>query len=126
MKRSRASLFLLRGAAVAALVTAIPAFGQDDPESLLPPGFDDPATVPTPEGNQTATPTPPPPSPTPSGVPAPGPGEPAVEESSEEDLNDVLPIDLISSGIELPEHSRRPTDFVGALTPGNWGFAENA
>ena len=49
MKRSRNNL-LAAGAAVAALLIAIPAFGQDDPESLLPPGFDDPSTVQPPAG----------------------------------------------------------------------------
>jgi hypothetical protein len=127
MKRSRASLYLLRGVAAAALITAIPAFGQDDPESLLPPGFGDPATVPPPEKEPDRTPVPaPPPSSTPSAVPAAGPDGEAVEESSEDDLDDILPIDLISSGIELPDHARRPTDCVGPLTPGTWGFAENA
>jgi hypothetical protein len=125
MKRSRPS-FLLLGAAAAALISAIPAFGQDDPESLLPPGFNDPVTPPPPEKEPDPIPTPPPPSSTPSGVPAVGPDGEPVEESSEEDLDDILPIDLISSGIELPDHARRPTDFVGPLTPGNWGFAENA
>lgn len=123
MKRSRASILLLGGAAAVALVTAIPAFGQDDPESLLPPGFDDPVAPPE---DEPPPPPPPPPSTTPSGPSAEDPGEPGAEGEDEDELDDILPIDLISSGIELPQHARRPTDFVGPLTPGNWGFAENA
>src|SRR5687768_7051168 len=128
MKRSRTSFIAIAGAAAALLIT-IPAFGQqeEDPESLLPPGFEDPGTLPPPEKNQAAGPTTPPPPPPPlaPGAPLTPDGEPAVEESADEDL-ELLPIDLISSGIELPDHARRPTDRVGPLTPDNWGLRENA
>src|SRR5687768_8711267 len=43
--RHRAKLFLVVGAALA---VTIPALAQDQPESLLPPGFEEPAPSPTP------------------------------------------------------------------------------
>ena len=62
MKSSRAKHFLLAGAA--ALLMAIPAASQETPESLLPPGFSDPETLPPPAPKEAPapdrqTPTPP-------------------------------------------------------------------
>src|SRR5687768_16806803 len=103
MKRWRAEHLALAGAAV--LLAAIPAFGQqdDEPESLLPPGFDDPQPQPEPEPerNQT-TPAPRPgPAPAPPGAPIGPDGELAPEDAAAEDL-EALQIDPITSGIELP------------------------
>src|SRR5436190_10005656 len=59
MKSSRSKVSLLAGGA--ALLIAIPALSQDRrPESLLPPGFNDPQNLPPPEK---ATPVPRPPRP---------------------------------------------------------------
>ncbi len=127
MQPWRARLLLLAGSA--SLLVAIPASGQQEkaPESLLPPGFEDPATLPQREQDP-ATPAPGPAraTPTPGTPPAPSPdGDPAVEDIAEDDLEE-LDFSAISSGIELPESARRPTSPVGPLTPGNWGFADNA
>lgn len=43
---------LLIGAAAAAVALALPALAQDQPESLLPPGFGDPAPAPQPATNE--------------------------------------------------------------------------
>jgi len=49
---------LLGAAGTTALVLALPAIGQDSPESLLPPGFSDPAPAPTPPDPSPAAPGP--------------------------------------------------------------------
>jgi hypothetical protein len=125
MKRSRAN-YLALGAAVA-LLAAIPAFGQqdDEPESLLPPGFEDPQTPPEPRPDDT-TPAPrPTPAPAPPGTPIGPDGTPAVEDAAAQDLA-ALQTHPITSGIELPDRARRPTDVVGPLTPENRGLPATA
>jgi hypothetical protein len=127
MKRWRAELLLLSGAAALAFGLA-PAFGQQEraPESLLPPGFGEPdAPAPKEDPGNAATP-----------APVPAPGEPAlpgvlrppglgdqitIEDAAEGDLEDLAELDL-PPPIELPEESRRPTDIVGPLRPENWGL----
>ena len=125
MKPWRNKLLLLGGAA--ALAVAIPALSQETPESLLPPGFEDPATVPPPETN-TVSPTPAP------GVPeqpserraAPSPeSDTVVEDSASEDLEALAAIE-VEPPIEIPDFARRPTDFVGVIGPGEWGLDSNA
>lgn len=122
--------WLLAGLATVAL--AIPALGQDAPESLLPPGFGD---SPPPEV------TPPPP---PSQAPANGqqPGAPPSqdetaslpelllnndeataeggEEGEEEDE------ELARLKFDLPEYARRSLDHIGVLTPRNKGLGRDA
>jgi hypothetical protein len=135
MKPLRAKLLLLAGGA--ALAFAIPAMGQRDsqrgggPESLLPPGFGEPPPpapkapapkAPAPDG-PAATPAPasPPPSPAP-----PRPGAPLeVEDAAAEDL-EGLAERALPPPIEIPEGSRRPTNPVGPLRPGNWGLGLDA
>jgi len=57
MKSWPAKALLLASAAVA--LAALPALGQDNPESLLPPGFNEPQTPPPPEKAGPAPRTPP-------------------------------------------------------------------
>ena len=131
MKRWRARYLLLAGAA--GLAFALPAAGQRDrePESLLPPGFGEPAPPPKKEeplaGEEPkATPTPLPPT-----LPEPAPGAgpavdaPVIENSAIEDL-EALAAQQAPPPIEIPEESRRPTDVVGPLTPDNRGLQFDA
>jgi hypothetical protein len=126
MKPWRTSLLLLGGAAAVAF--ALPAAGQRDqsPESILPPGFgEQPAPPPAPKADEPpengAEPAAPPETRQPSAAPA-GPQESGVVavESAE-----TLPTEALVEAppaIEIPEESRRPTDVVGPLQPGNWGL----
>jgi hypothetical protein len=126
MKRSRIKLLSLAGAA-SLLALAIPALGQDEkaPESLLPPGFGDPV-APPPREQDPAAPAAPKASPARPALPGEAAdGEPAVEDAAAEDL-EQLALAAASRGIEIPDSSRRRTDFVGPLTPANWGLGPAA
>lgn len=125
MKRWRNKFLSLAG--VAALAMAIPAASQEAPESLLPPGFDDPS-APLPQ-RQNAPPPSRPQAPAASSVAAPAAtggedGAMGIENSAATDL-DALSAD-IPKPIEIPDMARRPIDMVGPLTPGNWGLQSNA
>jgi hypothetical protein len=125
---------LLAGAAV--LLAAIPASGQDRaPESLLPPGFGDPQTLPpaenkaAPQPRNDARPQPseaaPPPAP--SAVPAEdaqltGNAIGDVEQVALDQAVIVRPLNYFT----VPEGAERPVDPVGPLEPGNFGLAPDA
>src|SRR3546814_11633910 len=119
MKRWRTKLALLGGAA--ALGLAIPAIGQEAPESLLPPGFGDPETLPPPVEQP---PAPPP------GTPVVPPEMPVVQSPTlpmSEDELEALEEELdLPEPIEIPDASRRPLDLVGPLGPPLWGLALGA
>jgi hypothetical protein len=129
MKPWRSKLLLLGGAA--ALALAIPALGQEAPESLLPPGFGEPDAPPPPPQQQTPPPGTPAPSATPGGpagpVPpqrrAPPPRQPVIS-SGEEDLAALEA--LLPDPIEIPEASRRPVEIIGPLGPENGGLGMGA
>ncbi|MFC7497632.1 hypothetical protein ACFQRC_00155 [Enterovirga sp. GCM10030262] len=116
MKRWRNKLLLLGGAAVLGL--AIPALGQEAPESLLPPGFGDPG-APLPAPVET-TPAPRPSAPAPAPVSAPPP--PGLTEEDPEALDEAE----LPKPIEIPDASRRSIDIVGPLGPGEWGLGTGA
>lgn len=130
MKPLRAKLLFLAGGA--ALVFAIPAMGQRDnqrgggPESLLPPGFGEP---PPPAPKAPTPDTPSAPSPSSPAPPAPAPPRAGdslvVEDAAAEDL-EALARQALPPPIEIPESSRRPTNPVGPLRPGNWGLGQGA
>jgi hypothetical protein len=128
MKPLRAKLLLLAGGA--ALAFAIPAMGQREkgPESLLPPGFGEPPPPAPKAPSPDAPETPPPSSPAP---PAPSPPRPRtsapleIEDAAAEDL-EALAQQNLPPPIEIPEDSRRPTNPVGPLRPGNWGLGLDA
>lgn len=127
--RSWASKRLAAGAACGLVLAAIaiPALGQEAPESLLPPGFGDPVPAPAPTP---AAPGAPAPAPTPGAAPTPLlPGgetlapdeEQALDEQAadEEETAEADPFDL-------PPAARRSPDFVGVLTADNGGFGADA
>jgi hypothetical protein len=125
MKRPPSKVALAALAAGLATLLALPAAGQDAPESLLPPGFGDP--VPAREaapsspvrGDQQDVPTlslSPPPSSLPSAVPAGALGAEELPAAAEETAGPV----------ELPDYARRPMDMVGPLGPDATGLGVNA
>ena len=124
MKRWRTKLLLLGGAAAFGL--ALPALGQEAPESLLPPGFGEPeAPLPPPseQPTQPAQPAPGPSAPSSESQPGPPLRAPLIE-SSEEDLEALEA--LLPDPIEIPEASRRPVEIVGPLGPDGWGLGTGA
>lgn len=123
MKRWRSKFVFLAGAASLGFV-AIPAFSQDAPESLLPPGFGNSPEQPKQQEPSPETPQAPNPEPRPappSSQPLPGLSSFDSEGGDTEDLLADRP-----PPIEIPENARRSTDFVGVLEPGNWGLGANA
>jgi len=97
----------------------MPALGQDTPESLLPPGFDDPAPTPAPAPG-------PAPAPTRAAAPvAPVEGVTLPLDNSlgnvvEGEVPQAATVDL--SRYELPEFARHSLDRVGVLAAGNTAF----
>jgi hypothetical protein len=130
MKPLRAKLLLVAGGA--ALAFAIPATGQREkgPESLLPPGFGEPPP-PAPKAPPSEAPATPSPSPSAPAPAAPAPPRPRpvapleIEDAAAEDL-EALAQQNLPPPIEIPDESRRPTNPVGPLRPGNWGLGLDA
>jgi hypothetical protein len=129
--RLRAKALLLAGAG--ALVIALPVLGQsrDAPESILPPGFNDPQTLPPAENKAAPQQAPDRPASQP-GVPSAAPGAPSAPASGNT-LGDVEEVALDQAAIPrptnyftIPEGAARPTDFVGPLEPGNFGLGPSA
>ncbi|MDT9597856.1 hypothetical protein [Sphingosinicella rhizophila] len=121
MKPWRVKLLLLAG--VAAVAGSIPAISQEAPESLLPPGFDDPATLPAPAETPQQPKAAPQAVDTPSVAPSPG-SIVTIENAAQDDMETLGLVARVQA--ELPASSRRRTDFVGPLGPSNWGLGENA
>lgn len=116
---------LLIGGAALTLALAIPALAQERPESLLPPGFDDP---PAPATQNQAAPAPAPaPSTQPTtSPPAAGPSESAGVEMTDslsalEEATDEEP----PPQVEYPDRARRDPRFAGALDPTAVGLSAN-
>ena len=108
--RRPAKLLATAGLA-AALAVTIPAVAQDQPESLLPPGFGEqvPAPAPTPSPVENATSS------------ASG-RESGVEMiPMDQALADLVPIEM-PPAIELPEFARRDPSIVGPLPASQTGF----
>ncbi|MFD1612245.1 hypothetical protein ACFSCW_10570 [Sphingomonas tabacisoli] len=123
--RNWVSKRLLGGVALAAALGAfaIPAIGQQDqPESLLPPGFGDQPVSPTPAPGEATPPAAQP------GVPgAPGADNVVAAEDAqatgEEDQQTDEEQTAQAKPFDLPEAARRNPDLVGVLTPDNGGYA---
>lgn len=124
MKPRRNRLILLALLGGAALGPALwPAIGQ---ESLLPPGFGDPAPppAPSPQPGQPAAPGPanllpaqPMPPPETTAAQTPPPEEKTPEQIAAEEAK--------AAKLELPDAARRPIDMVGVLD-WQWGMAPDA
>jgi hypothetical protein len=108
---------ILIGGAALALALALPAIAQDRPESILPPGFGDPAPAPEPVRNEAE------PSPAPSEreTPAESAGVGVSDALSEiEDLLEAEPVPQV----EYPARARRDPRFAGTLDPVALGLGE--
>lgn len=115
---------LLAGVAVPVLA---PLRAQDTPESLLPPGFNDPAPAPAPA-----------PAPRPSGPAAPRPtaapvAPPSIPADSPDlfgndsaPLAEATPAPIDYSKYELPDFAKRSLNRIGVSAWGNPVFAPNA
>ena len=108
----------LVAAAVVALV-AIPALAQDKPESILPPGFGDPAPTPAPA---------PTPSPKPSTEAQPVESDAVVETGlsglSPSEAADAMVVE-VAPPVEIPTDARRDPSIVGPLPAAQTGFGDN-
>ncbi len=134
MAKQRISILLCATASLAALVYTLPAMGQQGPESLLPPGFNDPAPPPA------ARPTPPASSASPStrpsdavsgtapaptgtsGTVADGAADAAAADSDEGDEEE----EETEIRYDVPPTARRSLKAVGLFTDASGGFPANA
>ena len=116
--------------ALAFALAAIPVLGQEGPESLLPPGFDQPVA---PETQPSRAPDgPPQPRPTQSGgaIVQPLPTASASATPSPTPSASPTPVDpALLAEYELPSYARRPLDYVGVggvdgVAPDAWGRAD--
>lgn len=131
--------WICAGVAAIALSASFVA-AQDAPESLLPPGFDDPEPRPTPAPTAPAAPTAPVPGQpqepgTPTVQPLPGAGDPLrelsqfdfstiptleeLEEMSPDELDDLLGL---SPSYDIPPAARRAMTRVGVISSQEGGF----
>ncbi len=126
MAKQRIPAVVCATAALAALVYALPVSGQQGPESLLPPGFNDPPPPP-------ARPAPPPPSASTS-APSQGSASPApssrgssaraVDGEKEDDDEEEEEEEEIR--YDVPPTARRSLKAVGLFTDAYGGFPANA
>ena len=113
MIRTRTKLLLT---VAAGLAIAIPAIAQDQPQSLLPPGFGEPAPAPGPAAA---------PSPAGNSVASAPAGESAVEMvPMDQALADLVPQNL-SPPVELPDFARRDASLAGPLPSSQTGFGQD-
>ena len=119
----------LGAAALGLAVAAIPAIGQDRPESILPPGFGEPVTAPTPTPRPSA-PIGPTPSASPLVAPPPGsllPSDLASPTPAPSATATPEPIDpAILAQYELPFAARRSLAIVGPAGPREGGVAADS
>jgi hypothetical protein len=111
----RAIKTLLIGSAALGLALAIPALAQDQPESLLPPGFEDPSTVTQPPRNESQPAS----STQPQGTQAQG----TRPEGGGVEIVDLLEAldELVKSEpvpqVEYPASARRDPRYAGTIDP---------
>lgn len=132
MKISRTDR-LWAGAAALALVAGLPALGQNSPESLLPPGFNDPvapAPAPTPTarpsgaGGSPAAPAAPIVQPVPGSAPVAAGAVPSPTPTPTPSASPVDPEAL--RRYELPDFARRSTGRVGIAGADGGGYGPGA
>lgn len=114
-------------AGAAALALALPVVAQDAPESLLPPGFGDPAPA--------AAPSPAPGAPAPTGSAPPPlvptddlaltPAGPDAANAAEDEMSEEE-LAAEKAKYDLPDTARRSLDRVGPLTPQVHGLGPDA
>lgn len=131
----------LAAVSIGALFAAIPVLGQNSPESLLPPGFGEPAPVPRPAPESTPTPAPGPVSARPVSPQTVAPSDDtsadrnvapteldrsllALDENGELDLNALD--DALQPQYALSAGERRSMAEIGVLTPKYNGLPRDA
>lgn len=111
------------------MVFALPALGQQGPESLLPEGFGDPAPPPAPTTSRAPTTGPA----TPSTPTSPGPAstnpaaatEAADDAEEDEDEEEEEEEELVIK-YDVPPAARRSLKAIGIMSPANGGFPAEA
>ena len=139
LRISRNSLALTALPLIAAAGLAIPALGQDRPESILPPGFGDPTPAPTqapPRPRPVAPTAPPPQSPTvappvaPAAVPVTGEAplaEPIPGATPTAVATPPAPTDFAAFvRADMPDYARRSLARVGAAGPAEGAMGPRA
>ncbi len=137
LRISRNSIALVALPLIAAAGLAIPALGQDRPESILPPGFGDPTPAPTqaPPRPRPTAPTAQPPLANPQMVP------PSVPSEGEIPLSSPPPVGIPSRGgatppaptdyaafvrADIPAYARRSLNRVGVAGPADGAMGPRA
>jgi hypothetical protein len=133
----------LAAVSLGALFVAIPVLGQDSPESLLPPGFGEPAPAPAPRPAPTVSPTPAP-GPVPVRPVAPQASDPSSQTGGDQDVavagrdspllsrdeNGEFDLDALDDAFQpqyaLTAGERRSTEEIGVLTPQYKGLPKDA
>jgi len=115
LKISRSSTALGVVALLIAGGAGLPALGQDTPESILPPGFNEPLPTPAPTPLRTGVPAPAPGIPGPPSLGTPAPPAPRPTPSPTPSATPT-PIDL--SRYELPDFAKRSLAQVGVASSG--------
>lgn len=129
MAKLRATAALCATAGLAALVYSLPVWGQQGPESLLPPGFNDPAppparapsSAPAAGGQRPAAP-----SPVTATDPAQGGAVTAATDDNAEDKGDEEEAEDSEPRYDVPPTARRSLKAVGLFTDAAGGFPANA
>ncbi|MFN5824843.1 MAG: hypothetical protein ACK44T_12555, partial [Sphingomonadales bacterium] len=129
MAKLRATAALCATAGLAALVYSLPVWGQQGPESLLPPGFNDPAppparapsSAPVAGGQRPAAP-----SPATATDPAQGGAVTAATDATAEDKGDEEEAEDSEPRYDVPPTARRSLKAVGLFTDAAGGFPANA
>ncbi len=131
----------LAAVSLGALLAAIPVSGQDSPESLLPPGFGEPAPAPRPAPAIAPTPAPGPVSARPVNPQANDPSSQTVEDQNVAEIDRDLPLLPLDENGELdlnalddafqPQYAlsaseRRSMEEIGVLTPQYNGLPKDA
>lgn len=118
-KTSLAAIIFVTCAAVS---LAIPAIGQSNPESLLPPGFGDPAPPAPPASPGTAVPPPPssgPPTTVPTASATPGVDADSPTEDDDEDDDEPNEVEMV---FDVPPAARRSLANVGLISESEGGY----
>lgn len=131
---------LLTGGAAAVALLASVALAQSAPESLLPPGFDDPAPAPSPSPRPANVPPPPGAQPLPggpgpviqpipgAGVPVPGLGDidpaslPSLEELEAMPTDELDELLGLKPKFDIPPAARRSLARAGVIAPDEGGM----
>lgn len=112
-----------------AAAAGLPALGQEKPESILPPGFGEPAPQSAPAPSPSPTAAPPRPGLPPSivGPVAEGSLTPLIEEEPSEEAGKPAPLDpKLLAEYELPTYARRSLAAVGVVDQDQGGLGREA